>query len=560
MPDETSESDSGDTANTAQNSPQEPTDAPDSTDDPEPDVEPTPSVPATLTAGHAYEPADPNSLTNHPRNPRRGDVDAIRESIRTHGFHSPLVVQKSTRHVLVGNHRLEAARLENLTEVPVVWVDVNDDEAVRLLLADNRTADQGRYDEQLLADLLTEQAAASTAALAATGYDPTHLAALIERTEAEQARQRAADDPEPDVDDRYKIPDNPVTHAGDLWQLGPHRLLCGDARNADDVDRLLETDVELNLAITSPPYADRRGYDETSQFERVPPDKYVDWFAPVAANVERHLAHDGSWIVNIRAGADGLDRQTYVLDLVLAHVRQWGWHWGEEYCWQRPGIPMRPAHRLKNKFEPIYQFARNEWKFRPGAVQHRSNNAITADIYGHPEGWQGSRRRRKHGSTELAERGPTRSTYMGDGVQGTNAEPGDYLGDGWAYPGNMVPMFTGDHEATGHSAAFPVGLPEWFALLYTDSGDTIYDPFVGSGSTLLAAHRSERVGYGIEISPAYCDIALERIERRTGLRPIRTAADGTVEEHSFLGTEEREQIDAEIAARQIESDSEQIDA
>jgi hypothetical protein len=85
-----------------------------------------------------------------------------------------------------------------------------------------------------------------------------------------------------------------------------------------------------------------------------------------------------------------------------------------------------------------------------------------------------------------------------------------------AYPGNRLPPFTGTHEALGHAAAFPVGLPAWFIRAFSDAGDKVYDPFLGSGSTLMAAEQNGRVGYGMEISSTYVDMSVERWMNATG--------------------------------------------
>ena len=93
---------------------------------------------------------DGDHIKPHPDNARRGNVDAIRQSIQANGFFGSLVVQRSTGHILVGNHRFRAAQAEQLPEVPVMFIDCDDDEAKRILLADNRTSDLGVYDDELL--------------------------------------------------------------------------------------------------------------------------------------------------------------------------------------------------------------------------------------------------------------------------------------------------------------------------------------------------------------------------------------------------------------------------
>lgn len=117
------------------------------------------------------------SLLAHPDNPRRGDVPAIVESIERNGFFDPLIVQQSTRFVLSGNHRRLAAIELGMGSVPVVWVDVDDAVARRMLLAANRTNDLASYDVALLTELLAPMA--DDDGLAGTGYDSDDLADFL---------------------------------------------------------------------------------------------------------------------------------------------------------------------------------------------------------------------------------------------------------------------------------------------------------------------------------------------------------------------------------------------
>ena len=120
-----------------------------------------------------------DKLRCHPANPREGDVGAVWESIEQNGFFGALVVQKSSGHVLAGNHRLLAAREAGMDEVPVIYVDVDDEHAMRILLADNRTSDIATYDGEGLADLL-EHLASTDDGLAGTGYDGDALDELLD--------------------------------------------------------------------------------------------------------------------------------------------------------------------------------------------------------------------------------------------------------------------------------------------------------------------------------------------------------------------------------------------
>lgn len=433
---------------------------------------------------------DPASLEPHPDNPREHADAAIRRSIDDHGVIDVCVVQRSRRRILGGHGRWENAVAAGATRIPVVWVDCDDDEAQEILLVLNRTADKATYRNEALASLLSRIVDSGRQPERA-GWGADDLRRFVARVDAERRAENLP--PEPPVPD---VPADVVTRPGDMWALGMHRLVCGDCRDPAVADRLM-AGVTVNVAVTSPPYADRRKYDESSGFEPIPPDEYVRWFEPVAANVAAHLAGDGSWFVNIKPGAEGLDTEPYVLDLVLAHVREWGWHFATEFCWERNGVPKSVTQRFKNQFEPVYQFTRGRWKMRPDQVRHTTESAIT------PFG-----------------EGAGQTSWVAS--QGSNWRPGEFIGPGVAYPGNRLPTFAGTHEALGHTAAFPVGLPAWFVRAYTDPGDSVLDPFAGSGSTIIAAEHEHRIGYGIELSPAYCDVIVHRWERLTGQTAVRT--------------------------------------
>jgi ParB-like chromosome segregation protein Spo0J len=119
------------------------------------------------------------SVSPHPRNPRQGDVGVIAESLTAYGQFKPIVVQASTRHVLAGNHTYLAARALGW---PTIWayvLDVDDETAARIMVADNRTSDRATYDTAALADLLADLAAATENGLAATGWDSDDLDRLL---------------------------------------------------------------------------------------------------------------------------------------------------------------------------------------------------------------------------------------------------------------------------------------------------------------------------------------------------------------------------------------------
>jgi site-specific DNA-methyltransferase (adenine-specific)/site-specific DNA-methyltransferase (cytosine-N4-specific) len=301
-------------------------------------------------------------------------------------------------------------------------------------------------------------------------------------------------------------PAEPVTVARDVWVLGPHRIICGDCRDHGTVERLLDG-AAVNVAFTSPPYASQRAYDESSGFRPIPPDEYADWFEDVQANVRAHLAGDGSWFVNIKEHAQDGQRHLYVKELAIAHARRWCWRFIDEFAWVTNGLPGRFDERFKNRFEPVFHFAGPEKiKFRPYEVAYMSERTTRY----RPE--QGFSMKQASGYTQ--------------GLPHVEEE-------GLALPGNVLEIATegrGSGVGMGHTAAFPVALPQWFIRAYSDPGDTVFDPFMGSGSTLIAAHREQRTAYGCEISPAYCDVICRRYQEHTGTKPVLEA---TGQPHDF---------------------------
>lgn len=439
-----------------------------------------------------------DELTPANANPKRHAGEVIEASMDRFGYTEPILVDERTNKIVAGHGRLEA--LKQLREegaeppegvgedwtVPVMrgWASANDDEANAYLVASNRLTELGGWDNTELLSLLD-----SLDDLDGVGYTLDEIQEIANKT------VELPPTPATDPDAVPSAPKTPVTKKGDLWILGSHRILCGDCRDYGDVERLMDG-APINVAFTSPPYADARKYDASSGFKPIHPDEYVEWFAEVQANVRAFIAADGSWFVNIKATADDLDTPLYVFDLVVSHVREWGWHFATEFCWERTGMPKQVTRRFKNQFEPVYQFAVGEWKMRPKAVMHQSSAAIA------PQG-----------------AGVGATTWSDDMEQrGFDASR---VGEGMAYPGNRLPPFS--TGTTGHTAAFPVALPAWFIRAYSDMGDNIYDPFMGSGSTLIGAHNENRNAYGTELSPAYVDVICRRFQEHTGIQPVLEA-------------------------------------
>jgi len=168
---------------------------------------------------------DEDALREHPQNPRRGDVEAIDESIRVSGWYGAIVAQRSTGYILAGNHRFRAAVARGATEIPVIWRDVGDEAAVRILLADNKTADLGGYDEETLTALLD-----GLETLEGTGYGRD----AVQEAEEEDAAEETDEEPE--------VPDDKYTPQ---WAV---MVLCeSESHQAEVYGRLAEEGFELKV-------------------------------------------------------------------------------------------------------------------------------------------------------------------------------------------------------------------------------------------------------------------------------------------------------------------------
>ena len=444
------------------------------------------------------------SLLPYARNSRTHSDEQVAQvaaSIVEFGWTNPILVD-GDGGVIAGHARLLAARKLGMEEVPVIVLgNLSETQRRAYLIADNKLTELGGWDAEVLR---AEMAALDVDGfdLAVVGFSADELSALLAAPEPDAAACAAEEAiPEP--------PTQPVTVAGDVWLIGPHRLICGDCRDQATV-RTLMAGAIANMAITSPPYATQREYDPTSGFKPIPPDEYVEWFRAVAAGIESVLAPDGSYLLNIKAHADEGERNLYVMDLVIAHRRQWGWRFVDEFCWRKTdnGVPGGWGNRFKNAFEPVFHLSRKQQiKFRPQAVSHESEDCFDYSP-NNPKSNSGSGLLGTGARGAAADGGKNQDAWqrsrnsLSDDSEGRHA--------GLARPSNVIEVKSESSQGS-HSAPFPRALVEFFVKAFTDAGDVVLDPFLGSGTTMAAAHGLGRSGYGCEISPAYCDVIVRRM-------------------------------------------------
>lgn len=382
---------------------------------------------------------------NNARTHSEAQVAQIAGSIREFGFNNPVLVD-GANGIIAGHGRVLAARQLGMRDVPVIELGhLSEAQKRAYILADNRLAEQAGWDRELLSLELGELSDLGVD-LDMLGFDASELDDLLSHDAADP---REEETPEP--------PKDPVSRLGDLWCLGPHRLLCGDATDETSVKRLLG-DVRPHLMATDPPYGvnydpewrNRAGASETKRTGKVKNDDRADWRAawalfPGDVAYVWHGALHATTVADSLV-ASGFEVRSQIIWAKERHVLSRGhYHWQHEPCW----------YAVRGK--------------------------------GH---WSGGRKQ---------------STL-------------------WSIPSR-------DQDAeTIHGTQKPVECMRRPMLNNSSPGQAIYEPFCGSGSSIIAAETCKRACYAMELDPAYVDVAVKRWEAFSGQTATLEGAGRSFEE------------------------------
>lgn len=261
-------------------------------------------------------------------------------------------------------------------------------------------------------------------------------------------------------------------------------IILGDCL---EVLKTLE-DNTIDLIFTSPPYADQR----KSTYGGIHPDQYVEWFLPIAQELLRVLRPTGTFVLNIKEKVVDGERHTYVLELIMA-MRKQGWLWTEEFMWHKKNThPGKWPNRFRDAWERLLQFNKTK------------NFCMYQDEVKVPVGdWAKSRLKNLSDTDKVRD-----NSKVGSGF-GKNVS--NWVGRDLVYPDNVLHLAS-ECSNRQHSATFPRELPEWFIKLFTQPGDWVLDPFVGSGTTSMVAKALARNSIGIEIKEEYYQLAKANVE------------------------------------------------
>jgi DNA modification methylase len=409
------------------------------------------------------------TLKANPRNSRthsKHQIRQIAESIRQFGFTNPVLVDKH-HTILAGHGRTEAAKLLGMEQVPTICLeDLTEDQIRAYVIADNKLAENAGWDTSILAIELQHLLNVDTEFdISVTGFEMPEIDLLLSAGETA---------PDPDDMVEFEGNSNPVTQLGDLWKLGKHRILCGNAIENDSFSTLMGSK-RAGVVFVDPPYnvpirgnVSGNGAIQHREFPmgsgEMDPTKFTSFLTSSFELLARYSTPGSVHFccIDFRHMSEILAAGQQVYDTLL-NVCVWVKNVGGM------GSLYRSRHELV-------------FVFRNGKAKHRNN-------------------------VQLGQYGRNRTNV-------------------WEYPSINGGSKTGDEGnlLALHPTVKPVRLIADALLDCSARGDVVLDSFLGSGSTLIAAERTGRICYGIELDPLYVDTAIKRWQRHTGEHAIHAVS------------------------------------
>jgi DNA modification methylase len=490
-----------------------------------------------------------DEIHTHPSNVRQGDVGAICESLKAHGQYRAIVFQKSTGRILAGNHTWKAAKALGWTQIAATPVVCDDQQALRILLADNKANDLATYDEPELVELL-KQLADTDEGLLGTLFDEDELDSLI----ADQSHFELPSD----VDD---VPDNVpvVSKLGDVWLLGDHRVMCGDSTDVKNVGKLMNGKT-AQLLHADPPYGmgkENDGVLNDNLYASKLDEFQMAWWKTCRKFLDDNASAyiwgnpEDLWRLWYVGGLKASERLTFRNEIVWdkSHGQGMGSDTFRSYpiTTERCLLFMLGEQGFNNNadnywegYEPVRTYLLSQRELM------KWNNTKVANFFGfHP-------RMADHWFSKSQWSFPQKEQYERLQKESNgNAFKREYDNLKREYDNlkrefystrahfdnaheNMTEVWNFNRvsgaERYDHATPKPV---EMMCRVFKSSApkDSItLEPFGGSGSTLIAAQETNRVAYLMELDPHYVDVICARYQKHTGNQPVLEA---TGEAHDF---------------------------
>lgn len=402
----------------------------------------------------------------NPRTHTKKQLEQIAASIRCFGFTNPVLIDEEDG-IIAGHGRVEAAKLIGMTDVPTVRLANMSEADIRAyVIADNRLAENAGWDRELLGlELRYLSELDIDFDVTITGFLPPEIDVLI----GELSLDGDAEDPA----DTVPVPATgpAVTRSGDIWRIGPHRLICGDATRAETYAALLGEE-KAAMVFTDPPY-------------NVPISGHVSGLGNV-----RH--HEFAMACGEMSSTEFTDFLTDVFGHLAVFSADGAIHF-QCMDWRHMGEMLAAGAAAYTELKNLCVWAKTN-------------------------GGMGSLYRSAHELVFVFKSGT--APHVNNVALGKH---GRYRTNVWSYAGANSFGANRDAELAMHPTVKQVAMVADAILDCSRGKDIVLDAFAGSGTTLVAAHRTGRRGYGIEIDPAYCDVIIRRMRETCGLEAVLDA-------------------------------------
>lgn len=424
------------------------------------------------------------SIKPYEKNPRinADAVEKVAASIREFGFRQPIVVDEKCT-IIAGHTRYAAALKLGLDAIPVhVARGLSAAQVKAYRIADNRTAEDSSWNYELLKMEIED--------IRGSGFDESLLGFVDLEIERVFGIGSFGSSASPDEVSALRA-GQVETRSGDVWVIGDHRIGCGDSGDPVFLKRLLR-DTKLDAIVTSPPYGDdARTYDfKPGEFN------WLSTMKAVCRAAFDYVSQSGQWLVNL--GPIHRDKRLVrYWEPWLDDMESLGLPLFGQYVWDK--LYPRPGE-YRGRLVPCHEFVFHfcfETRVVNKFIRTKSGGNIHSSSF-----------RRQDGTMR-------------------DASSPHLIGQDWKAPDSVIRIQSETLMADiagGHPAVFPVAFAEFLLASWTAPGEFVFDPFCGSGTTLIAAVNLGRVGFGCEISPRYVDAAVRRLEEATGLKAKRESA------------------------------------
>ncbi len=396
-------------------------------------------------------------------------VAQIAASIKEFGWTNPILVD-GENGIIAGHGRLLAARKLGAKDVPVIELaHLTESQKRAYVIADNQLAMNAGWDTAMLTLELADLKE-SEFDLDLIGFDAKELEKLLE---PEQVEGLTDEDAVPDA------PEEPKTKLGDIYQLGNHRLMCGDSTSIDAVEKLMDGQ-KAQFCFTSPPYADQREYNGGKELST----EHLATFIRTASGFCDFFA------VNLGYSRKNKEVNPY-WDDYIQEAKNCGLKFLSWNIWDRSGFGYtvgQATAMFTIDHEWIFVFGNNTKELNKIVENKQSGVAKKGTI------------RQKNGQTTPVFTETHAQRQIGTVIR---CDVARYKG--------------GDHS---HPAMFPIELVEMYVESMTSNADIVYEPFCGSGTTMIACEKLNRKNFSMELDPKYCDVIVKRWEDFTGKKAV----------------------------------------